>query len=193
MAEPRRGVVAGGTWCVDRNKMVEYWPGEDGLVEILQVEARGGGPGCNLALDMRKLDPAMPVWTIGVVGDDPDGRLLVQEAENAGVEHSQLVVRGGEQDDVRVLSVGPRADPSEELGEEQASRVNSLTARVEADAVVVARLKRAGERVGPVADPRRRIDHLLPPLLGDARAGPGPVQDDRGGRFADAHRPGDVL
>ena len=96
MPEPRRGIVAGGTWCVDRNKMVEYWPGEDGLVEILEVESRGGGPGCNLALDVRKLDPDMPVWTIGVVGDDPDGRLLVQEAKSAGVDHTQLVVRAGE-------------------------------------------------------------------------------------------------
>jgi sugar/nucleoside kinase (ribokinase family) len=93
MPDPRRGVVTGGSWCVDRNKMVEYWPGEDGLVEILQVEARGGGSGCNLALDIRKLDPGLPVWTIGLVGDDADGRLLQQEADSVGVDRTQLAVR----------------------------------------------------------------------------------------------------
>jgi sugar/nucleoside kinase (ribokinase family) len=30
-----------------------------------------------------------------VVGDDPDGRMLQQEADNAGVDHTQLVARAG--------------------------------------------------------------------------------------------------
>ena len=41
------------------------------------VDARGGGSACNLAIDIKKLDPAMPVETIGLVGDDEDGRFLL--------------------------------------------------------------------------------------------------------------------
>lgn len=85
-----RGFVTGGTWCVDRNKLVEYWPGEDGLVRILGVEQRGGGSACNFAVDVRHLDPAMPVATIGLVGDDADGHFLLAEADAAGIERSQL-------------------------------------------------------------------------------------------------------
>ncbi len=85
-----RGFVTGGTWCVDRNKLVEYWPGEDGLVRILSVEQKGGGSACNCAVDLRRLDPAMPVATIGLVGEDADGDFLIAEAAAAGIEHAQM-------------------------------------------------------------------------------------------------------
>jgi len=88
----RVGIVTGGTWCVDRNKMIEYWPQEDAVAEILSEEARGGGSGCNLAIDIRKLDPNLPVETIGLVGDDDDGRLLFAEADAFGIDRRQLAV-----------------------------------------------------------------------------------------------------
>lgn len=94
MPEQRIGFVTGGTWCVDRNKMLAYWPGEDGLVEIEDVEQRGGGSGCNFAVDMRRLDPTMPVETIGLVGDDEDGRFLIAEADEFGIGRAQLHVTG---------------------------------------------------------------------------------------------------
>lgn len=87
-----RGFVTGGTWCVDRNKLVEYWPGEDGLVRIVSVEQRGGGSACNFAVDIRRLDPTMPVATIGLVGDDEDGRLLLAEADAAGIDRGRMQV-----------------------------------------------------------------------------------------------------
>ncbi|HET9018815.1 MAG TPA: carbohydrate kinase family protein, partial [Acetobacteraceae bacterium] len=87
-----RGFVTGGTWCVDRNKLVEYWPDEDGLVRILSVEQRGGGSACNFAVDIRRLDPTMPVATIGLVGDDEDGRFLLAEAAAAGIDRRRMQV-----------------------------------------------------------------------------------------------------
>jgi sugar/nucleoside kinase (ribokinase family) len=88
----RSGVVTGGTWCCDHNKLVPYWPAEDGLVPIISEARRGGGPGCNMAVDLKKLDPDLFVETIGVVGDDDDGRILVAEADAYGIERSQLAV-----------------------------------------------------------------------------------------------------
>jgi sugar/nucleoside kinase (ribokinase family) len=90
MAE-RSGFVTGGTWCVDRNKLVTHWPTEDGIAEILSAETRNGGSASNLAIDIKRLDPAMHVETIGLVGDDDDGRLLIAEAEAYGIVHAQLV------------------------------------------------------------------------------------------------------
>jgi hypothetical protein len=62
----RRGILTGGTWCVDRNKLLDSWPVEEMLAEILAEERRGGGSGCNLAIDIRKLDPTLPVETVGI-------------------------------------------------------------------------------------------------------------------------------
>lgn len=91
----RDGVVTGGTWCCDHNKLVDHWPAEDGLVEIVAEERHGGGSACNLAIDLKRLDPAFFVETIGVVGDDDDGRILLAEADFHGIERGQLRVVPG--------------------------------------------------------------------------------------------------
>lgn len=91
----RRGVLTAGTWCADHNKVVEVWPLENEVVEILSEDVRGGGSGCNLAIDLKRLDPGIPVETIGVIGDDEDGRVLLAEADAFGIERSRLhVVQG---------------------------------------------------------------------------------------------------
>ena len=88
----RRGFITGGTWCVDRNKLIEFWPEEDSICDILSEERRNGGSGSNFAVDMKKLDPAMPVETIGLIGDDDDGRFLQAEADRYGIDRRQLAV-----------------------------------------------------------------------------------------------------
>ena len=88
----RCGIITGGTRCVDRNRTVESWPAEDKLAEILSEERRGGGSACNLAIDFKKLDPALPVETIGIVGDDDDGRLLLAEADAHEIDRTQITI-----------------------------------------------------------------------------------------------------
>ncbi|MEY4748250.1 MAG: hypothetical protein RIQ60_464 [Pseudomonadota bacterium] len=90
-----RGFVTGGTWCLDRNLSVPYWPAEDMSAPVLEVELSGGGCGCNFACDLRRLDPGVPVSTIGLLGDDEAGRFLRQVAAEHGVDHRRLRVRAG--------------------------------------------------------------------------------------------------
>ena len=91
----RRGFLTAGCWCVDRNITVPHWPGEDVVVRVLSTERAGGGPGCNLALDIRRLDPAMPVATTGLVGDDEAGDFLKALAEENGLDHRWLIQAKG--------------------------------------------------------------------------------------------------
>ena len=93
--ENRIGFIAGGTWCADHNKLVDRWPGEEEQVLILDREVRGGGPACNLAVGVKRLDPDMPVATIGLLGDDADGRLLKAQAEQEGLDCSGLLMLDG--------------------------------------------------------------------------------------------------
>jgi sugar/nucleoside kinase (ribokinase family) len=88
----RRGFITGGTWCVDNNRMVTHWPGEDGIAQFLSEERHGGGSGCNFALNVKRLDSGMPVETITIVGDDEDGRFLRSLAADAGIGHGQMHV-----------------------------------------------------------------------------------------------------
>ena len=91
-ASSRHGFIAGGTWCLDRNRKINAWPREDSVGIAWGLEERGGGPACNLAIDIRRLDPSMPVETIGLVGDDEAGRKLIAEADKAGLDRRQMQV-----------------------------------------------------------------------------------------------------
>jgi sugar/nucleoside kinase (ribokinase family) len=92
MAGARRGFVTGGTWCVDLNKLIDFWPPEDSIAEIHDIALRGGGSASNLAIDIKKLDPAMPVETIGIVGDDENGRFLLSHADSFGIDRRRIAV-----------------------------------------------------------------------------------------------------
>lgn len=91
-SQTRKGIVTGGTWCADHNKRVSHWPGEEEVVEILANEVRGGGSACNLAIDLKRLDPDFLVSTIGLIGDDEDGRTLIAQADAAGIDLSGLII-----------------------------------------------------------------------------------------------------
>lgn len=96
MEAARRGFLTAGTWCADHNKLVERWPEEDMVVEILSENVEGGGSACNFGIDIRRLDPTMPVDTIGVVGDDENGAILRRQAVEAGIGIAGFhVVPGG--------------------------------------------------------------------------------------------------
>jgi sugar/nucleoside kinase (ribokinase family) len=102
MPVTRRGILTGGTWCIDQNKLIDAWPEENGRALILESETSGGGSGSNLAIDIRKLDPDMPVATIGLIGDDADGRLLLALADEYGIERSHLQTTGAAQTDYTI-------------------------------------------------------------------------------------------
>ena len=66
-----------------------------------QVDRQGGGSGCNMAIDLKRLDPALPVETMGLVGDDDDGRFLLAQCDAFGVERQGLRRSARRRDDER--------------------------------------------------------------------------------------------
>lgn len=86
----RKGFVTAGTWCVDRNITVDSWPKEDMAAVVRNVELAGGGCGCNFAVDIRKLDPAMPVATQGLIGAGEMGDFLIGIADEYGIDRKRL-------------------------------------------------------------------------------------------------------
>src|SRR5271156_309382 len=92
----RRGVLSAGTFCVDFNKSIARWPEEDTSNEVLGIDRQGGGSGFNMAIDLKRLDPDFPVETMGVIGDDDDGRFLRRQCDAFGIRQEGLVsVAGG--------------------------------------------------------------------------------------------------
>ncbi len=86
----RRGVLSAGSFCVDFNKSIARWPDEDTSNEVLAVDRQGGGAGFNMALDLKRLDPELPVEAMGLVGDDELARFLFGECDARGVDRTAL-------------------------------------------------------------------------------------------------------
>ncbi|NND90165.1 MAG: carbohydrate kinase family protein [Granulosicoccus sp.] len=86
----RRGIICAGCWTVDRIKLVDKWPAEEELARILAVERQGGGSSHNVGIDLCKLDPTLPVATIGLLGQDIDGDFLFDQATTCEMDTSQL-------------------------------------------------------------------------------------------------------
>lgn len=89
-APERRGFVCGGSWAVDRVKLVDQWPDQETLALITATDRQGGGSAHNVGVDMRKLDATMPVDAIGLLGSDVDGDFLFEKAREMGIDTGQL-------------------------------------------------------------------------------------------------------
>jgi len=87
-----RKFVTAGTWCVDYNKLIDDWPQEGNVTEILEIHRAGGGSACNFAIDLKRLDPSLDISTMGVVGDDDNGSFLIECAKSNGIDTSGLKV-----------------------------------------------------------------------------------------------------
>lgn len=82
----RRGIIAAGCWTLDRIKWVEDWPAEETLSRILHNDKQGGGSAHNVGIDLKKLDPSLPVIGMGLVGEDSEGDFLVEQANALDID-----------------------------------------------------------------------------------------------------------
>jgi sugar/nucleoside kinase (ribokinase family) len=86
----RSGILAAGNWIRDHVKTVDAWPAEDGLANILgRADGNGGGP-YNLLKDLARLGAPFPLAGIGLVGDDADGRAILADCAESGIDTARL-------------------------------------------------------------------------------------------------------
>lgn len=88
----RAGIVAAGSWLVDRNKAVSHWPQEETVAEILEERHEGGGCGFNCGIDLKKLGARYPVHAFGLIGTDAEGAYLIETAKAQGLDVTGLHV-----------------------------------------------------------------------------------------------------
>jgi len=78
-AGERAGVLCAGSLVVDLGKTIDAYPAVERLAVIEEVSRSTGGPGLNLAVDLRRLGARFPVALLGVVGDDANGAYVLAE------------------------------------------------------------------------------------------------------------------
>jgi sugar/nucleoside kinase (ribokinase family) len=86
MARDRIGITCAGNWIVDRVKIIDAWPQEERLADVLSETRSGGGGAHNVCIDLARMKAPFPLRAVGIVGDDEDGRWLLAEAFQHAVD-----------------------------------------------------------------------------------------------------------
>ena len=65
----RKGILCAGHWIVDHVKTIDTYPAEESLARILSQSSANGGCAYTVAKDLAHLDPELPVFGAGLIGN----------------------------------------------------------------------------------------------------------------------------
>jgi sugar/nucleoside kinase (ribokinase family) len=86
----RTGILAGGNWIIDHVKMIDTWPVQDSLANILSSTHGTGGSPYNILIDLAKMGAPFPLSAVGLVGQDADGQIILDDCASFQIDASQL-------------------------------------------------------------------------------------------------------
>ena len=86
----RSGLLVAGNWILDQVKLIDKFPAEQSLVNILHEYTSNGGSAYNILMDLVKLGASFPLEAVGLVGNDFNGVRIVDHCREAGVDVRQL-------------------------------------------------------------------------------------------------------
>jgi sugar/nucleoside kinase (ribokinase family) len=86
----RKGIIAGGNWIVDHVKLIDKFPAEQSLANILDEYSSNGGSPYNVLVDLVKLEAPFPLEAIGLLGNDSNGEHILNDCGNKGIDVQQL-------------------------------------------------------------------------------------------------------
>lgn len=103
--DKKRSIAVAGTVIVDRINEISAYPKSGELTQILGIQKAIGGCVPNVALDIKKICPALPVRVFGRVGDDEDGAFVRQTLTEGGLDVTGLLTDPAPTSFTEVMSV----------------------------------------------------------------------------------------
>ncbi len=91
MKAERRGITVAGNILTDIVKNIDCYPKIGMLSNITSVSRSVGGCAPNTAIDLKKIDEALPVSVIGKVGEDEYGGYVLSQLTRYGIDCSGVV------------------------------------------------------------------------------------------------------
>lgn len=70
---------AGGNWVVDLVKVIDHYPLENSIAYISEISRGGGGLAHNVVINLAKFDAGLPLYALGLIGNDAYGDFLMNE------------------------------------------------------------------------------------------------------------------
>jgi sugar/nucleoside kinase (ribokinase family) len=87
--------LAAGNWIVDKLKIVDVYPQQDALANILSESTGNGGSPFNILVDLARLGAPFPLSGIGLVGDDADGAWVRSQCQVHGIDATGIRAAAG--------------------------------------------------------------------------------------------------
>lgn len=88
----RNGILAAGTWLVDTIKLLDAFPEQERLCNILsQTNANGGCP-YNVLKDLAKMQCGFPLEASGVLGNDGNAEYILNDCKTHNIDVSRMTV-----------------------------------------------------------------------------------------------------
>ena len=91
----REGILAAGNFIVDRVKVIDGYPEQDTLANILSETASNGGGPFNVLMDLARMGVKYPLFAAGLIGDDADGQWILEHCAQYGIDAKGLGRSGG--------------------------------------------------------------------------------------------------
>ncbi|MVZ66200.1 ribokinase [Sphingobacterium sp. DK4209] len=88
----RSGILAGGNWILDEVKVIDKFPEEQALVNILDEYTSNGGSAYNILTDLTQLGANFPLAGIGLVGNDFQGIRIIDHCKEIGIDTQQIAM-----------------------------------------------------------------------------------------------------
>ena len=88
----RSGIVAGGNWIIDRLKVIDTYPAQDALANIISESVGNGGSPFNILVDLAKLGASFPLAGVGLIGDDANGKWVLEQCRENRIDTSRLQI-----------------------------------------------------------------------------------------------------
>ena len=91
-----KGIAIAGTIAVDYIKMIDQYPKKGMLGNIVSSSRGVGGCVTNTLCDLPKIDPAIPLYAYGGIGDDENGDFVVRVLKEHNINTDGIVRYQGE-------------------------------------------------------------------------------------------------
>jgi sugar/nucleoside kinase (ribokinase family) len=89
-AKTRTGILCAGNWIIDHVKIIDVWPREETLANIISEEQGTGGSAYNVLVDLARFGLGIPLAGLGLVGDDESGRAIREHARRLRIDDRLL-------------------------------------------------------------------------------------------------------
>lgn len=107
----RTGIAVAGSILVDKINEISAYPNCGELTKIQSISVAVGGCVPNVAIDLKKISPEVEISALGKIGDDQEGKFVIEVLNNNGVNTDGVLTQENQKTtftDVMSVSGGQR-------------------------------------------------------------------------------------